>query len=55
MKFSRSFRSGLAGLLALIVLIAIWIIIIDERCSKNVSDDETSGMVQAVPFGGGRR
>jgi hypothetical protein len=54
MRFARSFRSGLAGVLALLVIIAIWIVIIDERCSRHVSDDETEGMAiqQSIPFGG---
>jgi hypothetical protein len=54
LRIARSFRSGLAGLLALIVIIALWIIITDERCSRNVSADETAGMAiqQSIPFGG---
>jgi hypothetical protein len=31
MRFSRSFRSGLAGILALIVIIAIWIVVVVGR------------------------
>jgi len=51
MRFSRSFRSGLAGFLAFLVLVALWIIITDERCSRNVSGDETAGMAtQQIPF-----
>lgn len=55
MRFARSFRSGLAGILVFIVLIAIWMLIVDERCSRHVSDDETAGMVQSIPFGGGKK
>lgn len=38
MRFSRSLSSGIAGILALIVLIALWMLITDERCSRNVSN-----------------
>ena len=40
----------------LVVLWGIWAVIIDERCSRNVSDDEAEGMaeryVQRIPFKG---
>jgi uncharacterized membrane protein len=51
MRFARSFRSGLAGVLALLVLIALWIIVVVEKCERNVSGDETAGMAgQQIPF-----
>ena len=51
MRFARSFRSAVAGILALLVLVVIWMLIIDYRCSRNVSADETAGMAgQQIPF-----
>jgi hypothetical protein len=52
MRFARSFRSAVAGILALLVLVVIWIVIVVENCERNVSADETAGMVQSIPFGG---
>jgi hypothetical protein len=39
----------------LLVLVGIGANVCDDRCSRNVSEDETAGMVQAVPFAGGRK
>jgi len=50
-KILRSFLL----LALLLVLIGIGTNVCDDRCSKNVSADETAGMVQAVPFAGGKQ
>jgi hypothetical protein len=56
MRFSRSFLSGLAGIVALIVLVALAMLIVDEGCSRNVSEDEMAGMAiqQHIQFGGNK-
>jgi hypothetical protein len=50
-------RIRLALQIALIaVLWGIWAVIIDEKCSRHVSDDETAGMAyqQIIPLKGGK-
>ena len=46
----------LANILVAVILVAVLVglvaISVDERCSRNVSADETAGMVQSIPFGG---
>jgi hypothetical protein len=55
MKLSRSRRQLWLGIVLLILLVGAWMNIVNDRCSKNVTEDETAGMVQAVPFAGGRK
>jgi hypothetical protein len=46
------FLAILAEAIVLLVLVGIMALIIDERCSRNISADKTAGMAEAqqVPF-----
>jgi len=47
----RLLANLLAGIVLVAILVGLVIILIDERCSKNVSADEAAGKaVQQIPF-----
>lgn len=39
-KFARSLASGVIGAIVFLILLAIWAVIVDERCSKNASETD---------------
>lgn len=42
MKYARSVAHGILGTLVFIFLLALWMLIVDERCSRNASENEIS-------------
>jgi len=55
MTLRRLLANLLAGAVLVVILIGLVFVIIDERCSKNVSESVRVKVVQDVPFGGGRK
>jgi F0F1-type ATP synthase membrane subunit a len=54
MTLRRLLANLLAGLVLVAILVGLVFVIIDERCSKNVSGQDKP-IVQEIPFGGGRK
>ena len=55
MTLRRIAANILAGIVLVVILIGLTWILIDERCSKNVSANVRESFTQAVPFGEGKR
>jgi hypothetical protein len=55
MTLRRLAANLLAGIVLVLILVGLVIIMVDERCSKNVSESVRERSVQAIPFAEGRR
>ena len=55
MTLRRILANLAAGIVLVLILIGLTWILIDERCSKNVSANVRERWTQDIPFGGGKR
>ena len=55
MTLRRPLANLLAGIVLVVILGGLVFIMVDERCSKNVSESVRERSVQTIPFAEGRR